>query len=294
MAICATGEDSGMEIIMGNDSELLKPEDYLEPKCILCEEPYGAKPSVKSVPQQRIIRKMDEYMSHRDYDGAERHLKYWLEEAQLGHDKRGELMIRNELVGHFRKTGNKEAAFANAQEALRLLDELDFEGTISSGTTYVNIATAFNAFGENEKSLKLFGKARKIYEGNPNTDPGLMGGLYNNMALVCVSLKQYDEAAGFYEKAMEAMTHVPGGELEQAITCINMAEAAEAEKGMEEAESNIRDLMEQAFRLLDETDAPKDGYYAFVCEKCAPAFSRYGFFLEAGDLEERAGKIYRS
>ena len=146
---------------MKDDKGYLTPEDYAEPRCLLCDEPYGVTPEVKSVPQQRIIQKMNDYMSRRDYAGAERHLKYWLEEAKLGFDKRGELLIQNELVGHFRKTANKEGAFESAKEALRLLKELDFEENVSAGTTYTNIATAFNAFGENEKSIELFEKAKQ-------------------------------------------------------------------------------------------------------------------------------------
>jgi hypothetical protein len=52
------------------DDRILKPEDYVEPSCPLCEKPYGAEPEPKPVPQQRIIEKMDEYMSRRDYAGA--------------------------------------------------------------------------------------------------------------------------------------------------------------------------------------------------------------------------------
>ena len=37
---------------------------------------------------------------------------------------------------------------------------------------------------------------------------------------------------------------------------------------------------------------PRDGYYAFVCEKCAPTFDYYGYFLIADDLNERAKAIY--
>ena len=140
-------------------AEILKPEDYIEPKCLLCEDPYGAAPKVKSVPQQRIIEKMNDYMSRRDYAGAERHLLYWLEEAKLGGDERGELMLRNELVGHYRKTSEKEKAFLSAARALELLEKLDFSRTVSGGTTFVNVATAYNAFGENEKAALLFEKA---------------------------------------------------------------------------------------------------------------------------------------
>ena len=46
----------------------------------------------RPVPQQRIVAKMDEYMSRRDYAGAEKHLLYWLEEARQGNDLRGRLI----------------------------------------------------------------------------------------------------------------------------------------------------------------------------------------------------------
>ncbi len=268
------------------------PEDYAEPRCLLCDEPYGAEPAVKPVPQQRIVEKMDEYMSRRDYAGAERHLLYWLEEARLGGDLRGELTIRNELVGHYRKTGNRDKAMENADAALKLLAKLDFEGTLSSATTYVNIATACNAFGENEKALELFQKARKIYESTDRTDPRLLGGLYNNLALTCVALSDYDEGYDLYDLAMEQMGKVPGGALEQAITCLNIANAVEDEKGLEEGEGHIYDLLDRAAELLDSKDIPRDGYYAFVCEKCAPGFSYYGYFQEAKELTRRAEEIY--
>ena len=79
-----------------SDRSMLQPEDYVEPVCVLCGEPYGAEPEVKSVPQQRILEKLDDYMSRRDYAGAERHLLYWLQEARSCRDGRGELMVLNE------------------------------------------------------------------------------------------------------------------------------------------------------------------------------------------------------
>ena len=126
--------------------------------------------SIRPVPQRRIIEKMNEYMSRRDYGGAERHLCYWLEEALLGGDLQGQLMIRNELVGHYRKTGQREKAMENAAKALELLETLGMEKTISAGTTYVNAATACNAFGDHERSIALFIKAREAYENSAYTD----------------------------------------------------------------------------------------------------------------------------
>ena len=276
---------------MKNNDGIIGPEDYAEPRCLLCDEPYGVTPPVKAVPQQRIIEKMNDYMSRRDYAGAERHLLYWLEEAKLGRDKGGELMIRNELVGHYRKTSEKEKAFQSADEALRLLKELDFDGTVSAGTTYINIATAYNAFGENEKSIALFEKALRAYESN-NTSPELLGGLYNNMALTYVALGEYEKAYPLYDKALKVMEKVENGELEQAITYLNIADALEAEYGIENKENRIYELVDRAYECLDSKEVKRDGYYAFVCEKCAPSFSYYGYFAAAKELNERAERIY--
>jgi len=275
-----------------NDRSALGPEEYLEPRCPLCETPYGAEPEIRAVPQRRIVEKLDEYMGRRDYAGAERHLLYWLEEARLGGDARGELTLRNELVGHYRKTGDREKAFQNAEAALRLLSALGMERTISAGTTYTNVATAYSAFGENAEALQLFEKARAVYEAAPNTAPQLLGGLYNNMALTCAALGRYGEAYALYDLAMERMAGVPGGALEQAITCLNRANALEDEHGMERSEARIFALLDEAYDLLNTSDAPRDGYYAFVCEKCAPTFSYYGYFLAAKELKKRAEKIY--
>ena len=116
---------------------------------------------ISRIPQRRIMEKMDEYMSRKDYPGAERHLLYWLDEAQLAGDRRGELMVRNELIGHYRKTGEKQKAYENAGAASHLLKILEYEGSITEGTTYVNIATAYNAFGDDKEALDFFLEAKE-------------------------------------------------------------------------------------------------------------------------------------
>ena len=267
-------------------------EDYVEPRCLLCEQPYGAEPKIQPVPQQRIVEKLDEYMSRRDYAGAERHLLYWLEEARRGHDPRGELLIRNELVGHYRKVGDREKAFASADEALRLLREIGYDGSISEGTSYVNIATVYNAFGDNERAIALFEKARAVYEAIPNLRPELLGGLYNNMALTCSALGRYRDAYALYDRAIDAMALVKNGCLEQAITYLNTANTAEAELGLLGAAETIDACLDRAEALLDTPSVPHDGYYAFVCEKCAPTFDYYGLFFAANKLKEMARAIY--
>ena len=247
---------------------------------------------IRPVPQQRIMDKVNECMSRRDYGGVERVLDYWLAEARAGCDLRGQLMIQNERVGHFRKTGEKEKAHASAREALALIDQLAYGNSISAATTWVNVATAYHAFGENEEALALFEKARQVYEGHAATAPGLIGGLYNNMGLVCAALGRYGEALDLYEKAMEKMALAPNGAIEQAITCLNMANAVEGQRGMEQGEGTIFQLLDRASALLNRPELPRDGYYAYVCEHCAPTFAYYGYFADAESLKKTAEELY--
>ena len=240
----------------------LSPEDYMEPDCPLCMDPSRRTSAVVSIPQQRVQEKLDHYMNRKDYEGAERHLLYWLSESERGHDLRGRLLVCNELIGFYRKTGRKEDAFHFCRDALALLKEMDFEDSISAGTTYINAATAYSAFGEPGEALVLFRKARDLYETFPHTPPHLLGGLYNNMALACQALGHYEEASfGIF-------------------------------KVLKYGASNWRRHIAGAYKLLQDKSAPHDGYYAFICERCAPCFSYYGYFAAAEELLQEAGSIY--
>ncbi len=269
----------------------LSPEDYAEPRCLLGDEHWGSSPAVLPVPQGRIIEKLDEYLARRDYESAEKHLLYWLEEAVQGRDDRGKLLICNELVGHYRKNGKREEAFRFASEALALVKALGYEGGITGGTTRVNAATAYSAFGESEKALELFRLARRDYaEGQ--AAPELLGGLYNNMALACKDLGRYEEAFELFGQALETMGRVPGAKPEQAVTCLNMADTLAQRDGAEADKGTIGELLRRALGLLRDGEAPRDGYYAFVCEKCAPGFADYGMTAEAAELQKIAEEIY--
>ncbi len=271
-------------------SNIIKPEDFVEPNCVLCMNPDSDK--IQAIPQKRIIDKMDEYMSKQDYTGAERHLKYWLEEAKVGNDKRGELFICGELVGHYRKTGNKEEFLKSATRALELIDILDFKDTISAATTYINIATAYNSFSCDETALTYFEKAKSIYESTQNLDPFLSGGLYNNMGLTYHALKRYDDALFSYSKALKIMQETKGADLETAMTYLNMANTYEEKLGLEKAERIIEDLMDKSYECFNSPNIERNGYYAYVCDKCYPTFEYYGYFMYASELKSRMEQIY--
>ncbi|MBQ7143614.1 MAG: tetratricopeptide repeat protein [Oscillospiraceae bacterium] len=270
----------------------LSPSDYLEPACLLCGDEFGAAEHYRPVPMDRVRAKLDELEGRRDFAGAERQLRYWLDEARLGRDTRGTFALENELMGFCRKQGRREDAYRAAEAALALIGPLGLEGSVTAATCYVNSATVYDAFGEPERALPLFERARAIYERELPADDPRLGGLYNNMGLALAACKRWDEARENYRRALEIMAKTPGGELEQAVTWLNVADALFSRRGAEDAEAEIADCLDKAAALLDSTAPARDGYYAFVCEKCAPGFDFYGWFAYAAELRERAEVIY--
>ncbi len=230
---------------------------------------------MSSIPRTRITEKLDQYVDEHDYAAAERHLLYWLEEARSIQDLRGALFVYNEMIGLYRKAGLFEKAESCVSPVLHLLQTLSFEDTITAGTTYVNIATAFQAAGRHAEAMQYFEKASGLYAAH-HADASLLGGLYNNMGLTLSSLGQYRRALECYGIALKKMKEVRNGELEQAITCLNMANTVEEEMGLEAGESRIYQLVDQACTLLDTPTLPRDGYYGFVLEKCIPTLEYYG------------------
>ena len=266
----------------------LSPEDYQEPVCPLCMDTDKA----QQIPIPRIIEKLDEYLNRNDYRSALTHLSYWIDEAIAIGDDGGQLSLYNERMGLYRKMGKKEEAITDAETALSLLPKLGLDSDKTGGTTFLNAATVYKSFQFAEQALPLYEKALHIFEHTLSPTDSLFGGLYNNMALALVDLGQFNRANDYYSKALDIMAHIENGALEQAITHLNMADAASAQYGLEAAADRIEAHIQKAKELLENSVLPHNGYYAFVAEKCAPSFRYYGHFFYAKELEERARRIY--
>ena len=244
------------------------------------------------IPRDRVLEKLDSLLRSNDYAGAKRLLQYWLSEAECTGDDQGILLMENELMGLCRKLGEKEQALQYAQAALDQVGKMDIADNVGAATTYLNSATVCKAFGLPEDAINLFRMAQEIYERElPSTDERL-GGLYNNMGLALVDLKQFRQAEEFYQKAISVMEAVPEKEPEQAITYLNMATAAETELGLAKAQPQISELAQKAIACMEIGKDRTDGNYAFVCEKCATVFGYYGYEDYALQLQARCRRIY--
>ncbi len=266
--------------------------DYLEPACPLSggkEFYYPRKDaSLGSIPVDRVIAKVDSLFDKNDYVQAGKLLNYWREEAIALRDKRGQLSLESELIGYYRKRGDRERGSAAIASALALVEELGQEALPSGGTVFINCATAWQSFGKAEEAICLFARAEQVYKNTLPEGDSRFGGLYNNMALALVELGRYEQAKQAYAAALKVMSQVPGGEAECAITYINLSYLYEAAGDGE----RIRDCMEKARQLLQSDELPRNGYYAFVLEKCAPAFDYFGEVKTAAQMKKEAEEIY--
>lgn len=268
----------------------MEREDYTDPQCPFCVDMF--KKNIRRIPTGRVIDKLDEYFGKNDYQGAERHLLYWLSEAEAEGDLDGEFTVRNELMGLYRKIGKMDKALEHTDAVFNLVKVMGNENSISGATAHLNAGTAFEAADNPQESIKHFEIAKKIYEEHLDKDDSRLAGLYNNMAITLTELKHFDDARSYFEKAIEIMKNHENGLLDCAISYLNMANTEEAEVGLEDAENRINSLLEKAIIALDSEENERNGYYAFVAEKCASTFEYYGYFIYANELKERAKTIY--
>ncbi len=245
-----------------------------------------------SINIKAVIAELDHILSRNNYTLACDFLEEWVESSKEKGDNNALFSLCNECIGLYRKISNKEKCYSYCEKTLELVRALNIKNTISGATAFINSGTAYKAFGEPEKSIPLFEEAVTLYEGLLPENDRRLAGLYNNFALSLVDIKDFNRAFTLYEKAIKVLDKNPDFNLEQAVTYLNMANAVEAQEGLENACEKIDVLLDKAEKILDENYSEADGNYAFVCEKCAPTFGYYGRFLYEIELKERARKIY--
>ena len=269
------------------DREIDKNVVQIDFECSVCK-----KNNVEAlrIPIMRVVEKLNSYFEKNDLVNAERHLEYWLKEAVMIKDNHGELSVINELLGLYRKINAKEKGLLAVKRAQELLEITDAKGTLSGGTIMINMATTSKAFDDLQLAKNLYEKAYEIYKNHLEEDDDRFAPLYNNYATTLVDLKDYDKASDFYERAI-ALTNKKGQTLlDCAITYVNLAHLYSEEKGLDC--EKIYDCLDKAEALIRDERVKRDGYYAFVCSKCAPSFDYFGYFALAEELNRIAKEIY--
>ena len=266
--------------------------DYKEPSCTLCGGKEFYNPELATakgrIPVKRVIEKADEYYNKNDLMGAKRHLEYWEKEANALCDDSGELSVVDELLGLYRKNGDNENALRVIERALILVDKLELKDTVSGATVYLNAATTYKAVGKADKALPLYEKTLAIYKANLESSDVRFGGFYNNYALALTDAGKYQKAEECYFNAVKVMEKAENGKPDLAITYVNLAHLYEKTGDTKK----ITDCLFKAYNLLSDEENVKNGYYAYVLDKCAPSFKYFGYDKIAGDFEKESKEIY--
>lgn len=243
----------------------------------------GAKADIR-----RVIERLDALFDKNDLASAGRLLEYWKKETALTGDREGELSIVSEMLGYYRKTGEREKALGAVSRALSLISELKNESSVSAATVFLNAATTLKAFGMAKDAMPLYEKAYAVYKAELDENDPRFGGFYNNVGLALTDIGETEKAERAYGAAVSVMLKKPDGKAEAAITYVNSAHLYEAENKTEK----ITEALDTARTLLYDEDLPHNGYYAFVLSKCAPSFGYFGYTEDAEKMEREAKRIY--
>lgn len=240
------------------------------------------------IPLQEILARCDTLFNAEKSAEKGELLRFWRQKAREMGDTSGELSLLNELMGHYRMTGDVPRGLEAVRDGMALIDLLQIGRSLSAGTIFLNGATALHAFGESDKALELYERSYQNYTGHLSPGDERFAGLFNNMAAVYMSKGLFKKAEDFYLKALDVLNENRNS-MDAAVTCLNLAQLYRSFL----KDRSLIDTMVSCAR--DHFDAPgveRGSYYAHTCRKCASGFGALGYPEMEAELNERADRYY--
>ena len=224
-----------------------------------------------------VLQQLDSlFADHKVYQ-VEDFLKGKIEEAAGEGDRNAVITLMNEIIGHFRETGEFDKSIEYCEQVLLLMKKMGMEGSVAYATTLLNVANAYRAAGLLRESMAAFQAVQSIYEGTISYHDFRYASLYNNMSLLFQEMGDFESACDCLERALGIATQYSNAEIEVAVTYTNLAVSQLKLGRYEEAIINLR----RAFAIF-ERDENKDYHYSGALSAMGEAQ-----YL-AGNLEEAA------
>ena len=152
------------------------------------------------------------------------------------------LQILNELIGHYRETGEWDRAFEISDRAILIAGRLFPECSVPYATTLLNAASMYRAAGKLDISLDMYRKVELIYAEVLKADDMLYASLFNNEALLYQERGEFGKAKALLLKALD-IDRANGKEYEEAVSLANIAatmiQTGETEEALKHAESSV-------------------------------------------------------
>ena len=173
-------------------------------------------------------------------------------------DENAMIQLLNELIGHYRETGEFDKMKTFAGKLMAILEESSLKGSQAHATSLLNVANAYRAAGLLKESNALYQQVKSYYDEHVPADSMLYASLLNNMALLFQEMGDYESAADCLERALGISLRYPECRIEQATTYANLATTFIKLDRYDEAE----DSLEKAFALFEEDEQPDYHYSA--------------------------------
>ena len=152
------------------------------------------------------------------------------------------LQILNELIGHYRETGEWEKAFEITDRAVYIAGRIFPTESVPYATTLLNAASMYRAAGKLDMSRSMYHEVEKIYAVTLKSDDMLYASLYNNEALLYQEEGEFSKAKALLLKALD-IDKANGREYEEAVSLANIAatmiQTGEHEEALKAAESSV-------------------------------------------------------
>lgn len=231
-----------------------------------------------------ILKKLDALFRQNEIEKVEPFLLQCLEEAKETESYGVYISICNELIGFYRSVSNYRKSFDVSEDVLLLMEELQLDNTEHFATTLLNVATAYRAAGEGEKSYSYYMRAMKIYEQLLEPDDYRFASLYNNMSILSLEQGKDEKAADELEKALAIIEKLNSDSAERATTLTNLALIYFKQNKNEEA----REKLELALQIFDRNGKNTDAHYSAALAGIGEAYYHMGEYEKSLQSYERA------
>ncbi|MCR5300862.1 MAG: DUF4125 family protein [Lachnospiraceae bacterium] len=205
-----------------------------------------------------IYAEIDRLYTAGDNEGCEKYILENIEEAARNKEENIMIQLLNELIGHYRETGDFENLKLFSGKLLDILDNSSVKGSMAHATSLLNIANAYRAAGLLKESNRLYQEVKSYYDANVSPDSMLYASLLNNMALLFQEMNDHESAADCLERALGIARSHSDSRIEEASTCANLAATLIKLDRLDEAEEHLT----RAFELFEKDEVPDYHYSA--------------------------------
>ena len=230
----------------------------------------------------QTLKELDTLFEENRVKEIEPFLNHAAKQAEEEGDYGSLLYIMNEMIGFFREVCEYDKMVSVSGEAMKLIEALEWKGSVLHGNTLVNIANGLRAAGKLEQSLAFYEQTEQIYNETLAKGDFQFSGLYNNMSLLFQELGDYRQAADYLKKALEIVKEDKEHRWELAVTYTNLANTVltlykehkdgeqseqspdHGEHGRQSSLKEARDYARRAIALYDELNG-RDSHYAAAC-----------------------------